>query len=94
MGLYVQLLGYLGYINMFSWLIASIAAYKFKTHFKKQSWTYIMVGSLIVLLRQIIKLIPAYKANDLVYISRYLVGAVGAIFLFIGFLKLYQEVKA
>lgn len=87
---------YLGYVNMLAWFIAAGASLRFRIFFPKQamSWSLILIGSLFVLGRQIIKLFPAYKVLDVVYMSRYLVGLVGAIILFIGFLRLYEEAKA
>ncbi|PLW79854.1 hypothetical protein C0585_05625 [Candidatus Woesearchaeota archaeon] len=94
MGMFDQILTILGYVNLAAWILAAIASYKFRTIFKEhaKSWTLIMVGSIFVVGRQVIKLLPFY-ATDIGYIARYVVGGIGALILFIGFLNLYMEAK-
>ena len=95
MGIFEYTMSILSYVNMLAWLVAAGASLKFRTFFKsnREAWTYIMIGSMFVLGRQIIKLIPAYGVSDIVYIIRYVVGGIGSLILFIGFLKLYMASK-
>lgn len=84
----------LGYVNTIAWIFAVFAALKFKSVFKghNEGWTLVAIGSLFVVCRQIIKLLPFYEF-EAGYISRYVIGGIGAAFLFIGFLKLYIKTK-
>lgn len=92
--MYIQILNILGYVNTIAWIIAAIAAYKFRTIFAEnsKSWTLIMIGSLFVVGRQLVKLLPFY-ATDFGNILRYTVGGIGALIIFIGFLNLYMEAR-
>lgn len=102
--MYKDTLDMLGSINMIVWIIAPLAAIiadRFIKTPKTNGWRIASVGSLIIIGRQIIKLLPGYdKASvgwEAFHMARYLVGGVGAMILLIGFTVLltdYLKLKA
>lgn len=104
--MYKGTLEILGNINLIVWLVAPLAAFIADRFIKTPAtngWRIIAFGSIFVITRQIIKLIPSYdKANPpevfLPYhMWRYLIGEVGAIILLIGLSVLlidYLKIKA
>lgn len=89
-----EILGLLGQFNLIAWIIATLSAFMILKATKNRGWILIMIGSLFVVMRQLWKLFPVYKAEAASevlmngYMMRYVFGATGAVLLCAGFVSL------
>ena len=99
---YELILKILSQFTLISWFIVAISCFFVLRATGSDGWLFIMFGSVMVALRQLTKLLPAYKidqASDAVinmYMMRYTLGSIGAMLLSIGFIMLivnYYVVK-
>jgi len=90
-----QILEFLTYVNTTGWLIASVAAFKFKGMFANSnvSWTLVMIGSILMLGRQLFQYLPGYGADFDMQVIRFGIGILSGLVLVIGFYKLNKEAK-
>jgi hypothetical protein len=93
---YESILELLEKFNLVAWIVATIGAYFLYTKYprtkgtKTKGWLLILIGSILVIGRQVIKLLPGYKASGdidsflTMYVARYVVGGTGALIITIG----------
>ncbi len=92
-----EILKLLAQFNLVAWLLAAIASYIVARATGNRGWSLIALGSLFVVMRQVWKFLPGYKegqASDMLfnaYMNRYVFGAIGAIILCAGFIKLINN---
>lgn len=77
-----------------AWVFAAVAAYKFKNMFAGGSggWTFVMYGSIFMLIRLLLKYYPGYSDKETSL--RFMFGCVAGALLTVGFYKLYKEAKS
>jgi len=84
-----------GYTNTFTWLLAAIAAYKFSGIYDVQNkgWIMVMIGSILMLVRQAVQHLPNYDTNYLMQVVRFGIGIASGIILAYGFYTLFKLLK-
>lgn len=92
-----EILSILEKFNMIAWLLAAIASFILLRNTGNKGWGWITTAAVFVVIRQATKLFPGYKeaqVSDIwfnIYMNRYVFGAIGAIFLCVGFITLINN---
>ena len=89
-----QFLSVTSQFSLYAWLIAAVASFMLLQYTRTNGWIMVMLGSVLMVMRQAWKFMPAYKGGQESdaflngYALRHLFGSAGMTFLIIGFIML------
>ena len=89
-----ELLSILSQFNLIAWIIATIVSFLVLKYTQNKGWILIMIGSVLMVFRQLWKFLPAYgqeQASEALfngYMMRFIFGSAGGVLVISGFITL------